>query len=247
MSQVVPNILDNIKKITLIIYAFIFLLSIFVALQLLARADLPIRQISIIGEYQHIDKEQVDLIANEYIEGNFFSINLDQTRQAFKKLAWIREIAIRKKFPDTLEVTIEEHKPIARWGRIGLVNNYGEIFNAASQDELPLFIGYENFVKEMTLKFMEMNKILSKELMQVGTITLSERLSWEITTNNQVRVILGKDNIIKKLNLFTNNYQNILAELKNRIEYVDLRYKDGFSVKKLNEKSIMKTKEKNIL
>ena len=242
-----PNILDNIKKITLIIYAFIFLLSIFVVLQLLARADLPIRQISIIGEYQHIDKEQVDLIANEYIEGNFFSINLDQTRQAFKKLAWIREIAIRKKFPDTLEVTIEEHKPIARWGRIGLVNNHGEIFNAASQDELPLFIGYENFAKEMTLKFMKMNKILSKELMQVGTITLSERLSWEITTNNQVRVILGKDNIIKKLNLFTNNYQNILAELKNRIEYVDLRYKDGFSVKKLNEKSIMKKKEKNIL
>jgi len=99
----------------------------------------------------------------------------------------------------------------------------------------------------MTLKFMEMNKILSKELMQVGTITLSERLSWEVITDNQVRVILGKDNIIKKLNLFTNNYQNILAGLKNRIEYVDLRYKDGFSVKKLQERSIKKPKEKNNL
>ena len=242
-----PNKLDNIKKFTVIIYGFIFLLSIFVAIQFLARVDLPIKQISIIGEYQHIDKEQVDLIANEYIEGNFFSINLDQTRHAFKKLAWVREIAIRKKFPDTLEVTIEEHKPIARWGRVGLVNSYGEIFNAASQEELPSFIGYETFVKEMTLKFMEMNKILSKELMQVGTITLSERLSWEVITDNQVRVILGKDNIIKKLNLFTNNYQNILAELKNRIEYVDLRYKDGFSVKKLQERSIKKPKEKNNL
>ena len=83
--------------------------------------------------------------------------------------------------------------------------------------------------------------------MQVGTITLSERLSWEITTDNQVKVILGKENIIKKLNLFTNNYQNILAELKNRIEYVDLRYKDGFSVKKLKERPITKPKEKNIL
>ena len=242
-----PNKLDNIKKFTVIIYGFIFLLSIFVAIQFLARVDLPIKQISIIGEYQHIDKEQVDLIANEYIEGNFFSINLDQTRHAFKKLAWVREIAIRKKFPDTLEVTIEEHKPIARWGRVGLVNSYGEIFNAASQEELPSFIGYETFVKEMTLKFMEMNKILSKELMQVGTITLSERLSWEVITDNQVRVILGKDNIIKKLNLFTNNYQNILAGLKNRIEYVDLRYKDGFSVKKLQERSIKKPKEKNNL
>jgi cell division protein FtsQ len=243
----VPNTLDNIKKFTVIIYGFIFLLSIFVAIQFLARVDLPIKQISIIGEYQHIDKEQVDLIANEYIEGNFFLINLDQTRHAFKKLAWVREIAIRKKFPDTLEVTIEEHKPIARWGRVGLVNSYGEIFNAASQEELPSFIGYETFVKEMTLKFMEMNKILSKELMQVGTITLSERLSWEVITDNQVRVILGKDNIIKKLNLFTNNYQNILAELKNRIEYVDLRYKDGFSVKKLQERSFKKPKEKNNL
>ena len=242
-----PNTLDNIKKFTVIIYGFIFLLSIFVVIQFLARVDLPIKQISIIGEYQHIDKEQVDLIANEYIEGNFFSINLDQTRHAFKKLAWVREIAIRKKFPDTLEVTIEEHKPIARWGRVGLVNSYGEIFNAASQEELPSFIGYETFVKEMTLKFMEMNEILSKELMQVGTITLSERLSWEVITDNQVRVILGKDNIIKKLNLFTNNYQNILAGLKNRIEYVDLRYKDGFSVKKLQERSIKKPKEKNNL
>ena len=241
------SLLNNLKKITLIIYFLIFLLSILVFIQLLARLDLPIKEISIIGEYNHIDKEQVDLISNEYIEGNFFSINLDQTRQAFKKLAWVREIAIRKKFPDTLVVTIEEHKPIARWGRVGLVNNHGEIFNAASQDELPSFIGYEPFVIDMTSKFIEMNKILSKELMQVGTIKLSERLSWEITTDNQVRVILGKDNIIKKLNLFTNNYQNILAELKNRIEYVDLRYKDGFSVKKLKVRSIIKLKEKNIL
>jgi len=241
------SLLDNLKKITLLIYCFIFLLSIVVVFQLLARADLPIKEISIKGEYHHIDKEQIDLIANEYIEGNFFSIDLEHTRKAFKKLAWVREIAIRRKWPDALVVTIEEHKPIARWGRMGLVNSHGEIFNAATQEDLPSFIGYERFVKDITSKYMEMNKILSKELMQVGTISLSERLSWEITTNNQVKVILGKDKIFKKLNLFTNNYQKILAELKNRIEYVDLRYKDGFSVKKLNERLIIKSQEKNIL
>jgi cell division protein FtsQ len=243
----VLRVLDKIKKTTLIVYGFIFILSIFVVLQLLVRADLPIREISIKGEYQHIDKEQVDLIANEYIAGNFFSINLGDTRKAFKMLSWVREIAIRRKWPDTLVITIEEHKPIARWGRIGLVNNQGEIFNAATHEDLPNFIGHKNFVKDITAKYMEMNKILSKELMQVGTISLSERLAWEITTDNQVRVILGRNNIIKKINLFTNNYQNILAELKDRIEYVDLRYKDGFSVKKLNERSITKSRVKNIL
>ena len=241
------SLLENLRKITLIVYLFIFLLFIFVVFQLLVRADLPIKEISIKGEYDHIDKEQVDLITNEYIEGNFFSINLEHTRKAFKKLAWVREIAIRRKWPDTLEISVEEHKPIARWGRMGLVNSHGEIFNAATQEELPSFIGDEHFVKDITLKYIKMNKILSKELMQVGTISLSERLSWEITTNNEVKIILGKDNIFKKLNLFTNNYQKILAELKNRIEYVDLRYKDGLSVKKLNERSIIKSQEKNIL
>ena len=61
----------------------------------------------------------------------------------------------------------------------------------------------------------------------------SNEKKWESLIHNEV--------------LFTNNYQKILAELKNRIEYVDLRYKDGFSVKKLNERLIIKSQEKNIL
>ena len=75
--------------------------------------------------------------------------------------------------------------------------------------------------------------------MQIGTISLSKRLSWEIYTNNQMRFFLGKEgdnNIIKKLEVLIENYQFILSESKSRIEYVDLRYKDGFAVKKLSEK-----------
>jgi cell division protein FtsQ len=91
----------------------------------------------------------------------------------------------------------------------------------------------------MTVKYNQINKILKKELMQIGTISLSNRLSWEIYTNNHMRFFLGKEEnnrIVKKLDVLIDNYQFILSELKSRIEYVDLRYKDGFAVKKLNEK-----------
>ena len=73
-------------------------------------------------------------------------------------------------------------------------------------------------------------------------------MSWEIYTNNQMRFFLGKeegDNITKKLNILIENYQRILSELKSRVEYVDLRYKDGFVVKKLDEKLYKINKEKN--
>jgi len=144
-------------------------------------------------------------------------------------------------------VEVESHKPIGRWGNRGLVNSYGEIFNAAYEGNLPLFIGPDAFVGEMAVKYNEINKILEKELMQVGTISLSNRLSWEVYTNNQMRFFLGKEegnNINKKLKVLIENYQFILSESKSRIEYVDLRYKDGFAVKKLNEKLYKIKKEK---
>ena len=99
----------------------------------------------------------------------------------------------------------------------------------------------------MTVKYNQINKILKKELMQIGTISLSSRLSWEIYTNNQMRFFLGKEdhnNFIKKLKLLIENYQLILSESKSRIEYVDLRYRDGFAVKKLSEKLYKINKEK---
>ena len=237
-----------IKKATTFVYALIFITLIFLCYQLMTSSNFPINEIGIKGEYENVNKSQVDLIKNKYIKKNFFAVNLEETRKAFKKLPWIRDVSIRRDWNKFgLLVEIESHKPIARWSNRGLVNSYGEIFHAAYEDNLPLFVGPDEFVEEMSVKYYQINKILEKELMQIGTISLSNRLSWEIYTNNNMRFFLGKENgnnIVKKLNVLIENYQFILSESKSRIEYVDLRYKDGFAVKKLNEKLYKTNKEK---
>lgn len=237
-----------IKKATTFVYALIFIILIFLCYQLMTSSNFPINEIGIKGEYENVSKSQVDLIKNKYIKKNFFAVNLEETREAFKKLPWIRDVSIRRDWNKFgLLVEIESHKPIARWSNRGLVNSYGEIFHAAYEDNLPLFVGPDEFVEEMSVKYYQINKILEKELMQIGTISLSNRLSWEIYTNNNMRFFLGKENgnnIVKKLNVLIENYQFILSESKSRIEYVDLRYKDGFAVKKLNEKLYKTNKEK---
>jgi len=238
----------SIKKVTTFVYFLIFITFFFLCYQLMTSSKFPINELGIKGEYENVNKSQVDLIKNKYIKKNFFAVNLQDTRDAFKKLPWIRDVSIRRDWNKFgLIVEIESHKPIARWSNRGLVNSYGEIFHAAYEDNLPLFVGPEEFVDEMTVKYNQINKILKKELMQIGTISLSSRLSWEIYTNNQMRIFLGKDegnNIAKKLNILIENYQIILSELKSRVEYVDIRYKDGFVVKKLDEKLYKINKEK---
>ena len=238
-----------LKKATVAVYILIFIVSIFLFYQLMTSSKFPINEIGIKGEYGNVNKSQVDLIKNKFIKKNFFGLSLEETRVAFKKLPWVRDVSIRRDWNKSgLIVEIESHKPIARWGNRGLVNTFGEIFHAAYDDNLPLFLGPDEFVEEMTVKYRQINKILEKELMQIGTISLSNRLSWEIYTNNNIRIFLGKEdnNIVRKLNLLIENYQFILSELKSRVEYVDLRYKDGFSVKKLNEKLYKINKEKKI-
>lgn len=80
------NSLSGLKKLTLLTYSLIALLLCFFIWQLLANADMPIKEVLVKGEYQHIDDDQINLIANEYLSGNFFTINLRNTQQAFKKL-----------------------------------------------------------------------------------------------------------------------------------------------------------------
>jgi cell division protein FtsQ len=203
----------------------------------LERADLPIKEIVIVNSYEHIDKEQINLIANRYLQSNYFKVDLNKIRFAFKKLPWVRDVSLRRKWPDKIVVSIEEHQVIARWNRVGLVNKEGEIFHAASEENLPLFIGNESHVKEITLKYKEIKKILEKEMMYVSIISLSERLSWEITTTDRLKINLGKDDILQKIIQFTDNFKYVISELKSTIEYVDLRYRDGFSVRKTNSKS----------
>ena len=91
----------------------------------------------------------------------FFTVNLKSTQNAFKKLPWIRDVSVRRKWPDKLLITIEEHNVLARWGNLGLVNNYGEIFNAAFQDDLPVFNGDEKFVMDITKKYYKINKLVN--------------------------------------------------------------------------------------
>ena len=241
----------SIKKATTFVYLLIFITLIFLCYQLITSSKFPINEMGIKGEYENVNKSQVDLIKNKYIKKNFFGVNLQDTREAFKKLPWVRDVSIRRDWDKFgLLVEIESHKPIARWSNRGLVNSYGEIFHAAYEDNLPLFLGPDEFVREMTVKYNQINKILKKELMQIGTISLSNRLSWEIYTNNNIRFFLGKEggkNILRKLDVAIENYQFVLSELKSRVEYVDLRYKDGFAVKKLNENLYKKNKEKKTL
>ncbi len=222
-------------SVVLMLYAMVFVvvhLPIF-----------PVREVKINGELAHVNREQIKLIVAKHLKGNFFTLDLVKTRDAFQKLPWARDVSVRRRWPDQLEVVIEEHQALARWGNIALVNTHGELFQAATDSELPVFYGPGDGVMEVTKSYGNYSQILNKADIKIAQVTLSPRRSWEIKTNKGLTIALGRTEMDERLNKFTSAYQSTLSRLGLKVIYADLRYPNGFAVRKPEGLSALLSKE----
>lgn len=198
----------------------------------------PLREVAIEGELNHVNREQVNLIVAKHLKGNFFTLDLIKTRNTFEKLPWARSVSLRRRWPDKLEVMIEEHQPLARWGSLGLVNTHGELFHAASNKDLPVFYGPGDGVIEVAAQYNEYSQALKKVNLEIASLALTPRRAWEITTSNGLVIELGRVDMQARLNKFVAVYDETIAKLSMKVTYADLRYPNGFAVRRPPESKV---------
>ena len=193
----------------------------------------PLRQVKIEGELSHVNRDQIKLIVAKHLKGNFFTLDLIKARDAFEKLPWARKVSLRRRWPDKLEVSIEEHQALARWGSIALVDTHGELFHAASgNSDLPVFYGPGDGVIEVASQYGEFGKELAVANLQIANLMLTPRRAWQITTTSGLVIELGRVEMNARLAKFANVYTDTLAALNKKITYADLRYPNGFAIRK---------------
>ncbi|GGP25650.1 cell division protein FtsQ/DivIB [Silvimonas amylolytica] len=194
----------------------------------------PVRKISVDGDLAHVTREQLQYVIKNDLKGTFFTLDLDRTRSAFEKLPWVRQVSVRRRWPDRLEVTIEEHHAIARWGSIALLNNYGERFDAASNDPLPILEGPDGTEKLLVDGLTDLKTALGPMGKQPTHIWLSDRRAWRFELDRQVIVEAGRNDVLERVRRFAAAWGGSLAKLSGdsqAFSYVDLRYPNGFAVR----------------
>lgn len=191
----------------------------------------PLNEVRVEGQLFQVTRHQVESIAKREIKGNFFTVNLKQTRQAFEKLPWVRTVSVRRQWPGRLEVVLEEHTALARWGAPPLVNTYGELFAAASDEKLPLFTGPAGTSREMARRYAAFGRALAPLKQPVAQVSLSPRLAWQLRLENGMVIELGRSQMQERLERFVALYERSVGRLGRRIDHVDLRYSNGFAVR----------------
>lgn len=165
--------------------------------------------------------------------GNFFAADLAEIRARVERLPWVRQVAVRRVWPGRLEISIEEHVALARWGDEALVNTHGERFLGKTQEALPAFIGPAGTQAEVARRYARFTTIVAPLGTKIERVVLSPRHAWQLRLGNGLHVALGRDPEAaeERLKKFVDAYPATLARGGQRYEYVDLRYPNGFAVR----------------
>ena len=200
------------------------------------------------GRFKYITREQINSLISSQIAGSFFTVDLDTISNAFEKLPWVRAASVRRHWPYSLEVKLEEHVVLARRGSSELVNNYGEVFTATTNKRLPEFTGPVESSYEVSQQYVVFRKLLQPLQKNIAQLDFSPRRAWRIHMEDGVVLELGREQVETRLGLYVLAHEHIVLQFKEQVTYVDLRYPNGFSVravdsaqKKLHDQVLKKT------
>ena len=213
-------------------YAVAALLALYMAAtRVTALPAFALREVRVGGAPAHVTHAQVEAIVRRELRGNFFTLNLAAARAAFETLPWVRRVNVRRQWPDRLEVALEEHVPLARWADSELVNTHGEVFEAAHDGKLPVFAGPPGSAREITIQYEYFRRSLAAIGQTPVQVQFSPRRAWRLKLESGLTLELGREQIEARLARFVAVYGRTLGRLGRRLDYVDLRYANGFAAR----------------
>jgi cell division protein FtsQ len=188
------------------------------------------------GSLARASPAHIETVIREELKGTFFTLSLADARASLRRVPWVKSVALRRQWPDRLVVTIVEHEPLARWNDAGLVDTEGEIFNAVFDGELPQFVGPDGSSAEIALRYREFGAALESRSLAIEQVRLSPRGGWQLRTMGgaHLAIELGRSVPGERLSRFILYYPRTVGALNRggtRVEYVDLRYRNGFAVR----------------
>lgn len=205
----------------------------------LSRPFFPLREVVLLSPPAQVTTAQLEYVARSAIRGNFFTVNLDQVRADFEKLPWVRRAEVRRRWPDVLELRLQEHQAVAYWTSTDgsdtrLVNRQGEVFVAASDAPMPGFSGPPGSASYMLARYEAFAGQLAPLGRQLVGVVLSAREAWQLRLDNDMVIVLGREQdkapLEERLARFVAAWPQTQESIGVQVAVADLRYPSGFAL-----------------
>ncbi len=224
------------------LYRFLTVLCMTIAIVLLywvwsflhRPATLPFHHIKFFYPARHIDDQKIRQLTWNYIDGGFFSLHIKHLREILLNQPWIIDVSIRRQWPDTLVLLIQEKEPEARWGLEGVLSSKGDVFYPSLPsipNDLPVIFANLEQKEDVLFKFHQFQAALQYLDLHIQKLIVSPQFVYQLTLSNGICIMMGSYEVVERFQRFIKLYPQIVASKDRDISRVDLRYAHGFAVK----------------
>jgi cell division protein FtsQ len=194
----------------------------------------PLRHVHLEGKLRNLSKADMQQVVRAYLGQNFFVLDIDALHGHFAANPWISQVNVRRRWPDTLEISFQERTPFGHWGENEMVDIHGERFRPGSVRQpgpWPQLMGPDGHERTLIRVHREASVLFNQVGLKLVQLIQDERRAWRMVFANGIEIWLGKEHLMQRLRRFVDIYPQILSERTDQVAVVDLRYTNGFAVR----------------
>ena len=193
---------------------------------------LPLKVVRTDGKFRYMQRQDLEKAVAGLTRNGFLMVDVAAIRDRARTLPWVDRVSVRRVWPDSLQLWVEEHVPLSRWQEKAMLNVRGEAFRPKPDSipaGLPLLSGPDGSEKELSRHYLEMKVRLGAMGLEITELKMDERRAWSMRLANGAVVRFGSKELDDRLERFYSIYPLLQAD-KRELQEVDLRYTNGFAV-----------------
>jgi len=163
-----------------------------------------INSIEIIGR-ERSSKKILSEVLKPYKNKSLVSVNLKNIQNEIEKIVWIKDVIVRKVYPETLSISIEEYSPSAVWKRGSehyILDKYGYRIEKIKSNEFQNYFKIRGMGADKKLKnLLDKLHYYPDILNQIDYANFISRRRWDLHYKNGLRILLPENNVSESLSL----------------------------------------------
>ena len=217
-------------------YAFVAL-SFGAAVALLSvlwdRVDVPIEVVEVSGELTGAERARAVEVVAAFLPAGLVTLDARALRARLAAESWIDAAAVRRRWPDGLEIRIAPEVPVARWQGDALLSSRGAVIEPLEiigADALPQLAGPPGSAPEVMRVFQLVSDVFRPLDLEIEALEQDDVGDVRVRMRGGTRVLLGADRHVARLRRLVTV---INSELRNQMQDVvslDARYDNGIAV-----------------
>lgn len=182
------------KKSLLKTFSILFIIFLLIYSSILIkRIDipviLPVEEIHVFGELKFLNADDIKAKVKANIVGGYFTVDMNLIREVLVQEPWIKTVTLRRQWPASLNVSVEERTPIAYWNKDSYLSASGEAFTPASIDpelNLPILNGPQGRHATVWQFMNELYQEMARLDYQVVRLDLDQRRAWQLVIESTI-------------------------------------------------------------